>query len=167
MLVADEADRSQSRWLLGCCTHGCCLREQNRHDLHALNYLATTDNESLKSKIQVTEIKRTHQLSLSETHTHKLTCGKPSSKEDVEEFLRGDVGLKVAVEVAVVSVASVGGALRRSLFSILVILMTLLSVAEHRIRIAYGCKEKNTYQAYDLVQSDVQSHNNMRREGQV
>lgn len=128
-----------------------------------MNYLATTDNESLKSKIQVTEI-NAHTNSLFQKHTHKLTCGKPSSKEDVEEFLRGDVGLKVPVEVAVVSVASVGGALRRSLFSILVILMTLLSVAEHRIRIAYGCKEKNTYQANDLVPSDVQSHNSMRRE---
>lgn len=74
------------------------------------------------------------------------TCGKPSSKEDVEEFLWGNVSLKVSVEASVVSRATVAGVLGcvRScwLISVLIILLPLLWITQHCICITYCCWER-------------------------
>lgn len=80
-------------------------------------------------------------MSVSSLMAHLLTCRKPSSKENVEELLRGNVGLKVSVEAPVVSMATVTGVLRCvrgcRLISILVVLLPLLWVAQYCVSIAY------------------------------
>lgn len=80
---------------------------------------------------------------LQNAHTLWLTCGKPSSKEDVKEFFGGYVGLEVSVEISVVSMATVAGLLgcvhRCGLISILIILLPLLWTAEYCISVAYRC----------------------------
>lgn len=74
------------------------------------------------------------------------TCWKPSSEENVEELLWGNVGLKVSVEVSVVSRATVALVLGctgvRRLISVLIILLPLLRIAQDCIRIAYCCWER-------------------------
>lgn len=83
-----------------------------------------------------------------------LTCGKPSSKEDVEELLGGNVSLKVSVEASVVSMATVAGVLGciRScgLISVLIILLPLLWIAQHCVRIAYCCSERRETFGHDI-----------------
>lgn len=88
-----------------------------------------------------------HRHNTLQTLTDKtLTCGKPSSKENVEEFLWGNVSLKVSVEASVVSRATVTGVLGCIrccwLISVLIILLPLLGIAQHCICIAYCCWER-------------------------
>lgn len=74
--------------------------------------------------------------------TRLFTCGKSSTKENVEEFFGGNVRLEVSVEVSVVSVATLGGLLGRvggcRLFSVLIVLLPLLRIAQHCVCITYS-----------------------------
>ncbi len=75
-----------------------------------------------------------------------LTCGKPSSEENVEEFLWRNVSLEVSVEGSVVSVAAVAGVLgciwSCSLISILIVLLPLLWITQHCVCITNCCWER-------------------------
>lgn len=73
------------------------------------------------------------------------TCRKPSSKENVEELLGGNVGFEVSVEGPVVTRATAtglfGGAESCRLISVLVVLLPLLGVAQHGVGVADCCGE--------------------------
>lgn len=73
------------------------------------------------------------------------TCRKPSSKENVEELLGGNVGFEVSVEGAIVTRATAAGLFGRAegcrLISVLVVLLPLLGVAQHGVGVADGCGE--------------------------
>lgn len=64
-----------------------------------------------------------------------LTGGESTPEEHVEEVLGGDVGLKAAVEVCVTVSVPSGVEL---LVPVLVVLLPLLRVAQHRVGVANG-----------------------------
>lgn len=71
------------------------------------------------------------------------TCRKPSSKENVEELLWGNVGLEISVEGPTEPRASAAGLFSRAkscrLLSALIVLLPLLGVAQHGVRVADCC----------------------------
>lgn len=71
------------------------------------------------------------------------TCRKPSSKENVEELLWGNVGLEISVEGSIVTRVTAAGVFGRAeccrLISVLIVLLPLLRVAQHRVRVADRC----------------------------
>lgn len=87
------------------------------------------------------------------------TCRKPSSKENVEELLWGNVSLEISVEgsiVARVSAAGVFGCAESCrLVSVLIVLLPLLGVAQHGVRVADCCGRRlGTRQALTKIQAE-------------
>lgn len=80
------------------------------------------------------------QSSLGTAGFNVLTGGESTPEEHVEEVLRGDVRLEAAVEVCVTVSVPSGVEL---LVPVLVVLLPLLRVAQHRVGVANGWNMDN------------------------